>query len=171
MPSCNGMLRHEVARLIVWQAVSTRPVVPSTVSYVVRQQGNALSNAHGHRTHGHPTGTKTARAWCLYQHQVEMGLDGRYGEHRCTRAQRRHLRQAKDAERLGPKRHWSGYRVLPFPCHGHPTLPAHREHLTRHGQPCGTWEARLAPSGKGGRSSDQPMARRVGEWEKANAVL
>jgi hypothetical protein len=55
---------------------------PSTVSYVVRQQGNALSNAHGQRTHGHPTGTKTARAWCLYQHQVEMGLDGRYGEHR-----------------------------------------------------------------------------------------
>src|SRR5262249_54956581 len=60
-------------------AILTRPVVPSTVSYVVRQQGNALSNAHGHRTHGHPTGTKTARGWCLYQHQVEMGLDGRYG--------------------------------------------------------------------------------------------
>src|SRR6516165_5757070 len=48
-------------------AILTRPVVPSTVSYVVRQQGNALSNAHGHRTHGHPTGTKTAREWCLYQ--------------------------------------------------------------------------------------------------------
>jgi hypothetical protein len=27
------VLRHEVARLIVWQVVSTRPVVPSTVSY------------------------------------------------------------------------------------------------------------------------------------------
>src|SRR5215217_8595983 len=40
-------LRHEVARLIVWQAVLTKPVVPSAVSYVVRQQGNALSNAHG----------------------------------------------------------------------------------------------------------------------------
>src|SRR5467141_794577 len=35
-------LRHEVARLIVWQAVLTKPVVPSAVSYVVRQQGNAL---------------------------------------------------------------------------------------------------------------------------------
>jgi hypothetical protein len=49
-------LRHEVARLIVWQPL-TRPVVPSTVSYVVRQQGNALSKAHGHRTHSHPTDT------------------------------------------------------------------------------------------------------------------
>jgi hypothetical protein len=29
----NFSLRHEVARLIVWHAVSTRPVVPSTVSY------------------------------------------------------------------------------------------------------------------------------------------
>ena len=38
-------LRHEVARLIVWQVVPTRPVVPSTVSYEVRQQGNALSKA------------------------------------------------------------------------------------------------------------------------------
>ena len=36
-------LRHEVARLIVWRAVVTRPVVPSTVSYEVRQQGNALA--------------------------------------------------------------------------------------------------------------------------------
>jgi len=26
-------LRHEVAKLIVWHVVSTRPVVPSTVSY------------------------------------------------------------------------------------------------------------------------------------------
>src|SRR5215510_1376952 len=40
-------LRHEVARLIVWHAGVTKPVVPSAVSYVVRQQGNALSNAHG----------------------------------------------------------------------------------------------------------------------------
>src|SRR5712692_12029151 len=54
------VLRHEVARLIVWHAVSTRPVVPSTVSYMVRQQGNAPSNAHGHSTHRHPTGTRTA---------------------------------------------------------------------------------------------------------------
>jgi hypothetical protein len=81
MPPCNGVLRHEVARLIVWHAVVTRPVVPSTVSYVVRQQGNALSNAHGHRTHSHPTGTRTARRRCICQHQAEMGLDGWYGEH------------------------------------------------------------------------------------------
>ena len=50
-------LRHEVARLIVWHAVVTRPVVPSTVSYEVRQQGNALSKALGQRTHRHVTGT------------------------------------------------------------------------------------------------------------------
>ena len=58
-------LRHEVARLIVWHAVVTRPVVPSTVSYEVRQQGNALSNALGQGTHSHPTGTQTARGRCL----------------------------------------------------------------------------------------------------------
>jgi len=68
------VLRHEVARLIVWQAVSTRPVVPSTVSYVVRQHGNALSNAHGQSTHSHPTGTRTARERCLCQPQAETGL-------------------------------------------------------------------------------------------------
>src|SRR5438309_8958584 len=84
--SCEGKLRHEVARLIVWQAVSTRPVVPSTVSYVVRQQGNALSNAHGHRTHSHPTGTRTARRRCICQHQAEMGRDGWYGAHSALRA-------------------------------------------------------------------------------------
>jgi hypothetical protein len=50
------VLRHEVARLIVWQPL-TRPVVPSTVSYVVRQQGNALSKAHEHRTRSQPTDT------------------------------------------------------------------------------------------------------------------
>ena len=50
-------LRHEVARLIVWPVVRTRPVVPSTVSYEVRQQGNALSKALGQRTHSHVTGT------------------------------------------------------------------------------------------------------------------
>ena len=50
-------LRHEVARLIVWHGVSTRPVVPSAVSYEVRQQGNALSKALGQRTHSHATGT------------------------------------------------------------------------------------------------------------------
>src|SRR5262245_37257707 len=74
-------LRHEVARLIVWQAVLTKPVVPSAVSYVVRQQGNALSNAHGQSTHRHPTDACTARERRIFQHQVEMGLDGWYGEH------------------------------------------------------------------------------------------
>src|SRR5215831_3183826 len=74
-------LRHEVARLIVWQVVWTRPVVPSTVSYEVRQQGNALSNALGQGTHSHSTGTRTVRGRCLCQHQAERGLDGRYGEH------------------------------------------------------------------------------------------
>src|SRR5262249_13519723 len=83
-PSCNGVLRHEVARLIVWHAVSTRPVVPSTVSYVVRQQGNALSNAHGQRTHSHSTGTRTARRGCICQHQAETGRAGWYGEHTGT---------------------------------------------------------------------------------------
>ncbi len=58
-------LRHEVARLIVWRAVVTRPVVPSTVSYEVRQQGNALSNALGQGTPSHPTDTQTARGRCI----------------------------------------------------------------------------------------------------------
>ena len=75
-------LRHEVARLIVWQAVLTKPVVPSAVSYVVRQQGNALSNAHEQSTHSHPTDACTARERRICQHQVERGLDGWYGEHR-----------------------------------------------------------------------------------------
>ena len=79
---CEGeALRHEVARLIVWQAVLTRPVVPSAVSYEVRQQGNALSNALGQRTHSHATDTRTVRKRCICQHQAEMGRDGRYGEH------------------------------------------------------------------------------------------
>jgi hypothetical protein len=50
-------LRHEVARLIVWRVVRTRPVVPSTVSYEVRQQGNALSKALRQCTHRLWTGT------------------------------------------------------------------------------------------------------------------
>jgi hypothetical protein len=50
-------LRHEVARLIVWRVVGTRPVVPSTVSYEVRQQGNALSKALRQCTHSLWTGT------------------------------------------------------------------------------------------------------------------
>jgi hypothetical protein len=164
-------LRHEVARLIVWQVVWTRPVVPSTVSYEVRQQGHALSNALGHGPPSHPTGARTVRGRCLCQHQAERGLDGRYGEHRCTLDTRRYRRQAKDADRLGPTGHRSGYRVVLFPCHGHGTLLAHREHLTRHCQPGGTWEARLTPSLKGGKPSGPPTAVRVGGWEKAQAVL
>jgi transposase InsO family protein len=50
-------LRHEVVRLIVWRVVGTRPVVPSTVSYEVRQQGNALSKALRQCTHSLWTGT------------------------------------------------------------------------------------------------------------------
>src|SRR5215510_10357644 len=73
-------LRHEVARLIVWYAVSTRPVVPSTVSYEDVREGNAPYRALGHGTHSHPTGTRTVRGRCIYQHQAEMGLDGWYGE-------------------------------------------------------------------------------------------
>src|ERR671931_149269 len=65
-------LRHEVARLIVWQTVRTRPVVPSAVSYEVRQQGNALSNALGQRTHSHAIDTRTVRKRCICQHQAEM---------------------------------------------------------------------------------------------------
>ena len=78
--SLNLSLRHEVARLIVWHAVSTRPVVPSTVSYEDVREGNAPYRALGHGTHSLPTGTGTARGRCLCQHQGEMGLDGGYGE-------------------------------------------------------------------------------------------
>jgi hypothetical protein len=53
----NLSLRHEVARLIVWHAVSTRPVVPSTVSYEDVREGNDLYRALGHGTHSFPTGT------------------------------------------------------------------------------------------------------------------
>src|SRR4029453_3840746 len=66
-------LRHEVARLIVCQVGWTRPVVQSTVSYEVRQQGNALSNALGQGTHSHPTGARTVRGRCICQHQAERG--------------------------------------------------------------------------------------------------
>jgi hypothetical protein len=53
-----------------------RLAVPSAVSYEVRQQGNALSNALGHRTHSHPADATTVRERCICQHQAEMGLDG-----------------------------------------------------------------------------------------------
>ena len=33
LTALNLSLRHEVARLIVWQGIRTRPVVPSAVSY------------------------------------------------------------------------------------------------------------------------------------------
>src|SRR2546423_12299214 len=75
-------LRHEVARLIVWHVVSTRPVVPSAVSYEDVREGNAPYRALGHGTHSHPTGTRTVRGRCLCQHQAEKGLAGGYGEHR-----------------------------------------------------------------------------------------
>ena len=90
-------LRHEVAKLIVWHVVSTRPVVPSTVihdpglstahenrgaifsrvSYEDVREGNAPYRALGHGTHSHLTGTQTVRQRCLCQHQAEMGwMDG-----------------------------------------------------------------------------------------------
>ena len=50
-------LRHEVARLIVWHAGVTRPVVPSAVSYEDVREGNDPYRAFGHGTHSHPTGT------------------------------------------------------------------------------------------------------------------
>ena len=63
------------------------------------------------------------------------GADSRYMR---TLDKRRDEQQAKDAARLEPKRHWSGYRVSIIPCHGHPTLPAERElrrvvHTALHG--------------------------------------
>jgi hypothetical protein len=50
-------LRHEVARLIVWHVVATRPVVPSAVSYEDVREGNDPYRAFGHGTHSHLTGT------------------------------------------------------------------------------------------------------------------
>src|ERR1700730_10596635 len=43
-------LRHEVARLIVWHVVATRPVVPSAVSYEDVREGNDPYRAFGHGT-------------------------------------------------------------------------------------------------------------------------
>src|SRR5207253_8528509 len=59
------LLRHEVARLIVWHAGVTRPAVPSVVSYADVREGNALYSACGHGTHSHPTGTRTVRERCI----------------------------------------------------------------------------------------------------------
>ena len=49
----NLSLRHEVARLIVWHAFVTRPVVPLAVSYADVREGNAPYRACGHGTHSH----------------------------------------------------------------------------------------------------------------------
>ena len=57
LAALNLSLRHEVARLIVWHVVSTRPVVPSTVSYEDVREGNDLYRALEHGTHSLPTGT------------------------------------------------------------------------------------------------------------------
>ena len=73
-------LRHEVARLIVWHVVATRPVVPSAVSYEDVREGNDPYSAFGHGTHSLLTGTRTVRGGCLCQHQAETGLEGWYGE-------------------------------------------------------------------------------------------
>ena len=61
----NFSLRHEVARLIVWHAFVTRPVVPSAVSYADVREGHDPYSAGGHGTHRHPTGTRTVRERCL----------------------------------------------------------------------------------------------------------
>src|SRR5215475_134311 len=74
------LLRHEVARLIVWHTGVTRPAVPSAVSYADVREGNDPYRACEHGTHSHPTGTRTVRGRCICQHQAEMGLDGWYGE-------------------------------------------------------------------------------------------
>src|SRR5262249_45320902 len=54
------ILRHEVARLIVWP-IRTRPVVPSTVSYGDVRGGNDPYRAPGQSTHSHSTDARTAR--------------------------------------------------------------------------------------------------------------
>jgi hypothetical protein len=54
--SLNLSLRHEVARLIVWRVVRTRPAVPSAVSYEDVRGGNEPYRALGHGTHSLWTG-------------------------------------------------------------------------------------------------------------------
>jgi hypothetical protein len=54
--SLNLSLRHEVARLIVWRVVRTRPAVPSAVSYEDVRGGNDPYRALGHGTHSLLTG-------------------------------------------------------------------------------------------------------------------
>jgi hypothetical protein len=79
--SLNLSLRHEVARLIVWRVVRTRPAVPSAVSYEDVREGNDPYRALGHGTHSLLTGACTVREGRICQHQAETGLDGWYGEH------------------------------------------------------------------------------------------
>ena len=78
----NLSLRHEVARLIVWRVVRTRPAVPSAVSYEDVREGNDPYRALGHSTHSLLTGACTVREGRICQHQAETGLDAWYGEHR-----------------------------------------------------------------------------------------
>ena len=140
---------------MVWHAVWTHPGVPSTVSSVVRQPGNALSKARGHATHRPPLAAGPARARRLCSPPAERGLAGWDGAHRCPRATRRAKRHAAAAERLAPQGHRSGERVAPVPSHGPAPLPAARAPRTRPGHPCGPWETRLAPAARpGGRSTD-----------------
>jgi hypothetical protein len=135
----NFSLRHEVAWLIVWHGVVTRPVVPSAVSYADVREGNDPYRACGHGTHRHPTGTRPVRGG------VSASIRRRRGW-RDGMVHRRELSinvvmstKPKMLTGLSQTGHWSGYRVSRIPCHGHTTLPAEREHLTRPCQPCGTW--------------------------------
>ena len=134
-------------------------MVPSAVSYGVKQHGNARSKAPGQGTHRHPTGTTTVRRRCLCRHPAERGRDGGSGAHRWPLEKRCHQEQAKEADRLGPPRHRSGARVCGLPWHGHPTLPADRAHRTRPCQPGGTWQARTAPAAQKAGKPSGPLQR------------
>jgi len=105
-------LRHEVARVIVWHIVRTRPAVPSAVSYEDVREGNDPYRAFGHGTHSHPTGTRTVRGRCICPPQAERGPDGWDGAHTCTLDTRRERQQAKEADRLEPTGHWSTVQGL-----------------------------------------------------------
>jgi hypothetical protein len=153
---------------MVWHVVSTRPAVPSAVSYADVRQGHAPSRACRHGPHRPATGPRTVRGRCLCPPQAERGREGREGAPRGTLAPRRPLRPAKAAARLGPPRHWSGDRVWLGPCPGPTPLPAPSAPRTRHGPPGGTWAARRAPAARqGGRSPGQPRAGRGGGGKSA----
>lgn len=56
------VVRHEAVRRIVWpEIIQIRPVVPSTVPYEVRRQGNSSSKALGQCIHRYKTGTFPVR--------------------------------------------------------------------------------------------------------------